>query len=88
MEKMRVRARGSCGMPMRSADEFGTEADGTRSRDSCTHCYRDGAFTDPGLTLDEAVSRYAPMMATTLDMPPGKAELMVRLYLSALPRWY
>ncbi|TAJ45868.1 hypothetical protein CUJ86_02275 [Methanofollis fontis] len=78
---------GSCGMPMRSPGEFGTGADGSPSKDYCTHCYRDGAFVEPELTLDAAVERYAPMMAGHLDMPLERAREMVRQYLSTLPRW-
>lgn len=46
----------SCGMPL-SKDEKGggTEADGTRSTEYCSHCYAAGQFTDPNLTADQMV---------------------------------
>ena len=35
----------SCGMPMGQTDErYGTEADGTKSKDYCSYCYTNGAF--------------------------------------------
>jgi len=77
----------SCGMPLARDEDAGTEADGSRSTAYCTYCYRDGAFTEPDLTREGAVEKYAPMMAANLEMPPEKAEEMVRQYLLTLPRW-
>lgn len=78
---------GSCGMPLAQDEDAGTEADGSRSADYCIHCYRYGAFTEPGLTKDGAVEKYAPMMAAHLEMPLERAREMVGYYLSTLPRW-
>lgn len=48
----------SCGMPM-SRDERGggTNADGSRSGMYCSHCYADGRFTLPELTVDQMQDR-------------------------------
>jgi hypothetical protein len=48
----------SCGMPL-SKDEKsgGTEADGRKSSQYCSHCYADGRFTDPDLTADQMVEK-------------------------------
>ncbi len=44
----------SCGMPMnKDPDGGGSEADGTRSTRSCSHCYKDGIFAQPDITVDE-----------------------------------
>jgi hypothetical protein len=41
----------SCGMPLkRDKQGGGTNADGTRSRVYCSHCYRDGRFTMSDVT--------------------------------------
>ncbi|MBP2134593.1 molecular chaperone DnaK (HSP70) [Methanomicrobium sp. W14] len=77
----------SCGMPMKNDEEFGTEADGSKSMEYCTYCYRNGKFIEPDMTIDEAVSKYAPAMAKGLNMPLDKAKIMVKTYLSSLPRW-
>lgn len=34
----------SCGMPMQTADQFGTNEDGSANQDYCCYCYKDGAF--------------------------------------------
>ena len=77
----------SCGMPLLNEEDLGTETDGSKSPVYCIHCYREGAFTEPCLTKDEAADKYAPMMAEHLGMPVAKARVMVGRYLSTLPRW-
>jgi len=48
----------SCGMPLkRDAQGGGTQADGTRSLMYCSHCYQDGKFTQPDITMDEMKAR-------------------------------
>ena len=48
----------SCGMPL-SRDEKGggTEADGRKSSQYCSHCYAAGRFTDPDLTAEQMVEK-------------------------------
>ena len=44
----------SCGMPFkRDPLGGGTNADGSRSSMYCSHCFRDGTFTLPDITVDE-----------------------------------
>ena len=48
----------SCGMPLsKDSEGGGTEADGSKSAMYCSHCYRSGAFTQPGLTSIEMQER-------------------------------
>jgi hypothetical protein len=48
----------SCGMPL-SRDEQGggTDADGSKSRVYCSHCYVDGKFTLPDYTVEQMQDR-------------------------------
>jgi hypothetical protein len=45
-------------MPL-SKDEKGggTEANGEKSAQYCSHCYSSGRFTDPDLTVDQMIER-------------------------------
>jgi len=44
----------SCGMPLRADPKGGgTNADGTLSLEYCSHCYINGAFVTPGMTIEE-----------------------------------
>ena len=49
----------SCYMTMDEASKFGTETDGSKSKDYCVHCYQQGAFTTPQ-TLEQAVEGNIP----------------------------
>ena len=42
----------SCGMPLkRDAHGGGTNADGTRSLMYCSHCYQNGKYVHPNMTV-------------------------------------
>ncbi|TQR20844.1 zinc ribbon domain-containing protein [Psychrobacillus vulpis] len=44
----------SCGMPFsKDAEGGGTEKNGTKSVLYCSHCYQNGAFTFPNMTMIE-----------------------------------
>ena len=44
----------SCGMPLKADPKGGgVNADGSRSVEYCSYCYVQGAFINPGMTLDE-----------------------------------
>ena len=48
----------SCGMPLsKGALGGGTNADGSRTREYCSHCYREGRFTEPNLSVDEMMAK-------------------------------
>lgn len=48
----------SCGMPL-SRDPLGggTNQDGSHNSEYCSHCYRDGRFTEPSLTADQMIEK-------------------------------
>jgi hypothetical protein len=47
----------SCGMPLsRDPLSGGTNADGTRTAEYCSHCYAKGAFTQPEITAEQMQS--------------------------------
>ncbi|MBP7411539.1 MAG: zinc ribbon domain-containing protein [Methanoculleus sp.] len=74
-------------MPLARDEGAGTEADGIRSVNCCAYCYRNGAYTEPDLTREQAAERYAPMMASNPGMPVERAKEMVQQYLLMLLRW-
>jgi hypothetical protein len=44
----------SCGMPLsKDAEGGGTELNGHKSDIYCSHCYQDGKFTSPDMTMNE-----------------------------------
>jgi hypothetical protein len=52
----------SCSMPLDTPEFFGTEKDGSPSTDYCKYCYQQGAFTNPGLTLEKMKERMTHIM--------------------------
>ena len=73
----------SCAMPLAKPADHGAEADGTKNEEFCAHCYRDGSYTDPNLTLDKMVEIVARFMQKSGDDATGVA----REGLVGLKRW-
>lgn len=78
---------GSCGMPVTSPDEAGTEPDGTRNERYCIHCYQKGALIMPDATLEEMAATYAPVLAGEYGVSHENAMKMITGFCAALPRW-
>ncbi len=48
----------SCGMPLaRDEKGGGTNLDGSKSSEFCSHCYQAGRFTEPDLTMNQMVTK-------------------------------
>lgn len=47
----------SCGMPLRSLEDFGTGPEGLMAEDYCRFCFQSGVFTEPELTVQGMVDR-------------------------------
>ena len=57
----------SCGMPMTSSDQCGTNKDGSINNDYCKYCYKDGGFIDD-VTMEEYIemcSKYGEQAGMT-----------------------
>lgn len=60
-----------CGMPMGVTDElYGTEKDGSKSKDYCKYCYDKGEFNFKG-TMDEMIEFCVPKMT---EVNPAMSE--------------
>ena len=75
----------SCGMPLASAADSGTEAGGSLSGTYCRHCYQEGAFTSAVSSADEMAEVIARGMGTST--PEGEAREQLVGMLSNLERW-
>lgn len=76
----------SCGMPM-SKDELGggTEANGGKSAEFCSYCYRMGKFIHARITLEEMVARVEGRL-TKMHMP----RFLIKRWTRGIPnvkRW-
>jgi len=78
----------SCGMPMTEETLFGKNADGTKNEDYCCYCFPNGAFNNPGETLEEMIESCVPHMVESGDFPDADAaRKMLQEHLPALKRW-
>jgi hypothetical protein len=77
----------SCGMPL-SKDKGGggTEADGRKTGEYCSNCYRDGAFTEPDITLEQMQDKVTKMMKEAMHLPGFMAKHFIKT-MPKLRRW-
>ena len=48
----------SCGMPLKRDEKGGgTNADSTKNKMYCSHCYQNGSYTLPDITVDQMKER-------------------------------
>jgi hypothetical protein len=76
----------SCGMPLRTDDDFGTNQDGTKNEDYCFHCFQGGRFLDDGITLQEKIEKNVKI-GVQMGMPEDMARKMCETTLPHLKRW-
>ena len=81
----------SCGMNMKSAEEFGTHANGTKNTAYCSYCYQGGAFTQ-NVTMEEMMETNLQYIdhwnkETGNNYTVDEARPVLREFLSSLKRW-
>lgn len=77
----------SCGMPLYNENDFGTNADGSKSNEYCHYCFKDGQFTDPSITVDQMIEKVSGMMAQMQGMPEDQARETAQNFIPQLKRW-
>lgn len=83
---MNVTVCQSCGMPLTTPAQFGTEADGNTTREYCIYCYKEGQFEQPDITL-EAMIEMCTAILSQEGMDEESARSMLRNQLPFLKRW-
>jgi hypothetical protein len=77
----------SCGKPLELPADHGTNADGSPSTEYCAVCFKQGAFTQPLITMDQMITRAAAILTIQLHLPQERARDMVSTYMPKLKRW-
>jgi len=76
----------SCGMPLyRDPRGGGTNADGSKSMEYCSHCYQNGQFTQPTVTLTQMQAGVRGRLQEQ-GVPAARAEQFVS-DIAHLKRW-
>ncbi|KPJ68335.1 hypothetical protein AMJ44_06700 [candidate division WOR-1 bacterium DG_54_3] len=76
----------SCSMPLRSEVDYGTNADGSKNKEYCHFCFKDGRFTDEGITIEQKIEKMVEI-AKQMNIPEDKARELARNTLPKLKRW-
>ena len=81
----------SCGMPLTSDNDCGTNADGSINHDYCRYCYQEGKFLQD-CTMDEMIEHCAQFIDEVnkqMPQPMTKEEYkqMMRGFFPMLKRW-
>jgi len=77
----------SCGMPMKKDKDFGKNMDRSLNGEYCSFCFRNGRFTDEGITLQEKINKLVKISVEQLGMPEDAARSMAETKLPQLKRW-
>jgi len=75
----------SCGMPIESEDQLGTEKNGKINKDYCKYCYKDGEFIDK-CSLEEYIDKCAQFGAQAGMTNEQMKEYCTKLF-PTLKRW-
>lgn len=76
----------SCGMPMLNEPDFGTNSDNSPSDQYYHYCFSQGEFTDPGITMDEKITKIIAL-AEKIGMPKEEASKLANATIPKLKRW-
>ena len=71
---------------MRKEEGFGTNADGSKSKEYCFHCFQKGRYLDEGITLQEKIDKNV-RFAVQMGMSEADAREMASSVLPKLKRW-
>ncbi len=75
----------SCGMPLDTEAAKGTEKNGLKSNEYCKYCYKDGAFKNPKMNLEDMQNNVKNQMKK-LELHEYAIQKAVNI-LPALKRW-
>ncbi|WP_165020731.1 zinc ribbon domain-containing protein [Dysgonomonas sp. ZJ279] len=81
----------SCGMPLNTAADFGTNKDNSVNEDYCTYCFKEGSFAQD-VTMDEMIDHclnYLDEFNKDSDKVYSKEEARATMkeYFPNLKRW-
>lgn len=76
----------SCGMPMKIDGDFGTKEDGSKEFEYCKHCYQNGTFTQPDISLEQMKQGNIGIMVK-YGMEKEEAKKQMEELMPTLKRW-
>ncbi len=78
----------SCAMPLdKDPSGGGTNSDGSKNEKYCGLCYREGKFTDEGITMQEKIDKIVELAVTHIGLEEAQARQMAEMLIPSLERW-
>jgi putative zinc ribbon protein len=74
-------------MPLGKPEDFGTDQAGYRVNDFCRHCFANGEFTEPEISMTAMLDRCVAIMNQQGIMPAAQARALLAEVLPRLKRW-
>ncbi|MDD2777334.1 MAG: zinc ribbon domain-containing protein [Methanocellales archaeon] len=75
----------SCGMPLKSDEDFGTNSDCSKNEEYCQFCYQKGKYTDKGITMEQKIEKNIEI-AKKMGMSEERAKEMANNIIPKLKR--
>lgn len=85
MENIQICQR--CAMPMEKAEDFGSNADGSKNKDYCCYCYKNGAFFYPDATMEQVIESCLPNVVPDVFADEAAARAAMNEYFPTLKCW-
>jgi hypothetical protein len=86
MENSQVLICQSCAMPLQKNEDHGSNSDGGKSEEYCSHCFQNGKFLDEGITLQQKIDKNVKF-GVQMGMSEEQARKMCNDILPKLKRW-
>lgn len=67
-------------------EDFGTNEDGSKNKEYCHFCFKDGKFTDEEITMEQKIAKNIEI-AKKMGMPEEEAKKMANNTIPKLKRW-
>ena len=71
---------------MKPTEDFGTNRDGSVNNEYCSFCFREGHFTDEGMSLEQKIAKNL-LIAKAMGIPEDQAKQMAENVIPKLKRW-
>lgn len=66
---------------------FGTNKDGSETREFCKFCFQDGTYLQPEITVEDMIQMSVDNMTQDLQFDQKKARTLARQVIPQLKRW-
>jgi len=71
---------------MKRIEDFGTNQDVSKNKEYCNFCFREGRFTDEGITMEKKIEKNI-IIARKMGIPEEEAKQMSENIIPKLKRW-